>query len=70
MSHRISMERAKELTKKNEMLKKLQQEGKTLPRNDRRRKKYLAMIRKQEGFIAYLKAKGGYYKKKEKKNDK
>ena len=62
MSHRISMKRALEIDKNRATLEKLQREGKPLPKNDRRRKKYLDRIKKQQGFIAYLKARGGYYK--------
>ena len=65
MSHRISIERAKELYEKEMQLRELQKLGKPLPASDRRRKRYLARIKRQEGFIAYLKARGGYKAEKE-----
>lgn len=69
MSHRISVERAMELDEKNQRLRELQKQGKPLPRSNRCRKKYLARVRRTEGFIAYLKARGGYKEEKKKEGD-
>jgi len=55
MSKRISLEHAKELYEKEQTLIQLQKEGKQLPRNDRRRKKYEAMRKRQNGILWRMK---------------
>ena len=37
-------------------LQQMQREGKPLPRSDRRHKKYLLQVKKQQGFLKYLRA--------------
>jgi len=54
MSHRISLERAEMLYKKEQELKQMQKEGKPLPKS-RRQKKYELMRKKQDGFLWRLK---------------
>jgi len=54
MSKKISLDRARELYNKDLELQQLQREGKPLPKSNRRTKKYLLQVRKQEGFIKYL----------------
>ena len=56
MSHRISLEKAKQLREKELKLQQEPKNGGILPRSDRRRKKYLRHVLKQQGYIAYLKA--------------
>ena len=54
MSKRISKKRARELYEKDLELQQMQREGKTLPRTNRRHKKHLLQIKKQEGSLKYL----------------
>jgi hypothetical protein len=54
MSHRISLEEAKELRVRDLELQQMQKEGKPLPKSGRRQKKYLLQIKKQKGFFKYL----------------
>jgi hypothetical protein len=51
MSHRIDPDLAKEYFKKEQELKQMQRDGLELPRNERKRKKYEAMRKKQDGFF-------------------
>jgi len=67
MAHRRSLEEGKRLWEKELRLREMQSAGKNIS-SSRRRKKYLQMIRKQQGFLAYLRARGGL-KIKESKNE-
>lgn len=51
MSHRIDSGLAKEYFKKEQELQQMQREGKALPVNERKRKKYDVMRKKQDGFF-------------------
>lgn len=51
MSHRISKERARQLSAKEQELIQMQKEGKALPRSDRRHKKYIVARKRQDGFL-------------------
>lgn len=50
MSHRISKERARQLSAKEQELIQMQREGKPLP-NSRRQKKYESARKRQDGFL-------------------
>jgi len=54
MSKRISKDRAKKLRERELELQQMQCEGKSLPKSNRRNKKYLLQVRKQKGFFKYL----------------
>ena len=54
VSHRISKERARQLSAKDQELRQMQKEGKTLPKS-RRQKKYELARKKQDGFLWRLK---------------
>ena len=54
MSHRISKEKARQLSVKDQELRQMQKEGKVLPKS-RRQKKYELMRKRQDGFIWRLK---------------
>ena len=55
MSHRITKERARVLYAKDQELQELQRQGISLPRSDRRHKKYIAARKRQDGFLWKLK---------------
>jgi len=55
MSKRISKEKARKLFEKEQELIQMQKDGIDLPQSDRRRKKYLLRLKKEQGYIAYLK---------------
>lgn len=48
------MEHGRELYAKEQELRQMQREGRTLPKSNRRQKKYLTMVRKTKGFFKYL----------------
>jgi len=54
MSKRVSNERAKEMYDRELELQQMQREGKSLPKSNRRQKKYLMQVKKKQGFIKYL----------------
>jgi len=54
MSHRISIEKGRELTKKELEFRQMQKKGISLPVS-RRQKKYELMRKKQDGFLWRLK---------------
>lgn len=54
MSHRITKERARILTKRELELRQMQRDGKPLPKS-RRQKKYELMRKRQDGFLWRLK---------------
>ena len=55
MSHRVSIEHARVLFEKEKRLQQMQRDGQSVPRNNRRQKKYEAMRRRQAGILWRMK---------------
>ena len=60
MAHKISREDAIKKYEEKQRLDAMIKRGEKPPRGTRRHKKYLKQVKKQKGYLAYLKERGGF----------